>query len=59
MATSAESRKQDWPDLQLMLQARLWTTQTLKNYRYRPEVRALNTKTRHYYTDLKSTELGI
>ncbi|XP_070179795.1 glucose dehydrogenase [FAD, quinone]-like isoform X2 [Littorina saxatilis] len=37
MATGAESRKQDWPDLQLMLQARLWTTQTLKNFRYRPE----------------------
>jgi len=37
MSTDEESRKREWPDLQLMLQGRLWTTKTLKNFRYTKE----------------------
>ncbi|KAL8613592.1 hypothetical protein ACOMHN_022011 [Nucella lapillus] len=32
--TDEESRQRNWPNLQLMLQGRLWNTKTLKNFRY-------------------------
>lgn len=38
VSTDDESRKMNWPDLQIMLQGRLWTTETLKNFRYTKEV---------------------
>ncbi|XP_025103510.1 uncharacterized protein LOC112569801 [Pomacea canaliculata] len=37
VSTDDESRKMNWPDLQIMLQGRLWTTETLKNFRYTKE----------------------
>ncbi|KAK7504981.1 hypothetical protein BaRGS_00004009 [Batillaria attramentaria] len=38
MATDEESRRHDWPDVQLMLQGRLWTTETLQIFGYTHEV---------------------
>nr|KAG5712314.1 hypothetical protein BaRGS_023893 [Batillaria attramentaria] len=37
MATDEESRRHDWPDVQLMLQGRLWTTETLQIFGYTHE----------------------
>lgn len=37
MSTDEESKRRDWPDLQLMLQGRLWSTKTLRNFRYTQE----------------------
>ncbi|KAK7504904.1 hypothetical protein BaRGS_00003932 [Batillaria attramentaria] len=37
ISTDEETRRQDWPDLQFMFQGRLWTTKTLRNFRYTKE----------------------
>jgi hypothetical protein len=38
MSTTEETKKRDWPDLQLMLQGRLWDRKFLENFRYTKEV---------------------
>lgn len=38
LCTDEESRKRDWPDLQILLQGRLWNTKALQNFRYTQEV---------------------
>ncbi|KAK7463910.1 hypothetical protein BaRGS_00038076 [Batillaria attramentaria] len=37
MATDEESRRQEWPDLQIMFMGRLWSTKALQYYRYNKE----------------------
>ena len=38
LCTGEESRRRDWPDLQIILQGRLWDTKALQNFRYTQEV---------------------
>jgi hypothetical protein len=37
--SNEEAKRQNWPDLQIILQGRLWNTKHLRNFLYTDEVR--------------------